>query len=317
MTNQGRAETLRTYAILHWLMVILPAVLFVVSVATAIHSERFPTSISAFYGGPVRDVFVGVLIALAACMIAYQGSNPVEHYNLKGAAFYAVFVALVPAGLTDILDDLQGRLLLAPEGITPAEYVWSLRFSLSIAAALCLILLSSELKRMIRRQKGRDTFAVGFVLITVGGLVAFLALAMWQLWIPAADAVTMNGIGIGEFRLRIHDIAAMFLLLALAVAVWSHAWPRASARSVGDRVEVSEVAFQNRYRVIFVLMAAGPLAAWALSAAFAPKHFILILEWWEIAMFAAFWALESRRLKYDDRSGRSQPDPEKQPASKT
>lgn len=294
--HQGSNAATRTYAGLRWLMVILPAVLFVVSLATAVQSGRLETSISAYYGGPVRDVFVGVLIAIAACLIAYRGSNPVEHYNLKGAAFYALFVALVPAGVEEILDDLRNAALLAPEGVAPGEYVWSLRFSLSIAAVLCLVLLGKELRAFAGRRARSDSLAVGFVAVTVAALVAFLALALWQLWVPPVDGVTLNGIGVGDLRFRIHDIAAIFLLSALAVAVWSHAWPQASARRVGQGPDPGDMAMQNRYRVIVILMLLGPLAAWLVSYLFAPDHFVLVLEWWEIALFATFWALETRRL---------------------
>lgn len=291
MHQPSRNGARRTYTSLHWLMVMLPAVLFAVSVGSAVASGQFPTSISAFYGGPVRDVFVGALIALAACMIAYQGTNAVEHYNLKGAAFYAVFVALVPTGLDEIFSDLRGQVALS--GVTPSEYVWSMRFSLTIAAGICVALIGYEVRRINGQRRHMDRLAIGFVGVTLGALAGFLRLAMWQLWAPEADAVTMGGI----FQLRIHDIAAIFLLSALAVAVWSHAWPRASARRSGEGVAMSDVALQTRYRVIFALMLLGPAAAWGLSTAFAPDHFVLILEWWEIALFGAFWIFEARRLR--------------------
>jgi hypothetical protein len=55
-----QAEIARiTYRYLRWLMVLLPAVLFVVTVAYAAIQQNLETSISAYYGTPVRDVFVG------------------------------------------------------------------------------------------------------------------------------------------------------------------------------------------------------------------------------------------------------------------
>lgn len=286
----------KTYAALRWLMVILPAVLFVVSIATALRTGELETSISAYYGGPLRDLFVGVLIAVAACLLAYRGSNAVEHYNLKGAGFYAIFVALVPTGLEGILDDLRGSLLLAPDGISPGAYVWSLRFSLTAAALLCVAFMGREVQNLRRRPKKPDPFALSFVTVTLAALVGFLALAMWQLWVPAVDAVTLDGLGLGGFQVRIHDIAAIFLLSALVIAVWSHAWPRAAARRTGDGVAADEIAVQSGYRIILVLMLAGPVVVGLVSWIWAPEHFVLLLEWWEIALFAVFWALETRRL---------------------
>src|SRR5450759_4501787 len=100
-----QAEIARiTYRYLRWLMVLLPAVLFVVTVAYAAIQQDLETSISAYYGTPVRDVFVGVMIATAVCMVAYQGSSLLEDYTLNGAGFYAVFVAFIP--MTDIAQRL-------------------------------------------------------------------------------------------------------------------------------------------------------------------------------------------------------------------
>jgi hypothetical protein len=48
-----------TYLYLRWLMVLLPAMLLVVTVSTALLQGKLESSISAYYGGPVRDVFVG------------------------------------------------------------------------------------------------------------------------------------------------------------------------------------------------------------------------------------------------------------------
>ena len=42
-------------------------------------------------------------------------------------------------------------------------------------------------------------------------------------------------------------------------------------------------------------MVAGPLVAWAVSEALAPGSLVILLEWWEIALFCIFWVLETRR----------------------
>src|SRR5699024_3145127 len=101
-----------------------------------------------------------------------------------------------------------------------------------------------------------------FVIVTGGTLLAFLALAMWQLWVPPVDEVTMGGIVltglpvVGDLQVRIHDLAAIFLICALAVAVWSHAWPRTAARRSGEVLPREELVDLTGYRVIFVLMLA-------------------------------------------------------------
>lgn len=285
--SQISTDSRPTYSMLHWLMVILPGALLIVSFGSAFQSRNLPGSISAFYGGPVRDVFVGVLIALAACMIAYPSSNPVERYNLKGAAFYALFVALVPTGLDGILDDLRGRELLSPDGVTASEYVWSLRISLTLVTVLCIVYMAGIVRQL---DRGRATrVAVGFVACTLLTLAGFLGYAMYQLWVPRTDVVTLP---------HIHGVAAIFLIMALAAAVWSHAWPALSANTIGEEIgaDSHQLAYQNHYRVIFGLMTLGAVVVGVITHWVAPGHMILILEWWEISLFAAFWISEARRL---------------------
>jgi hypothetical protein len=103
-----RVEIARiTYAYVRWLLICLPTLLFVVTIVTASQQGELERSISAYYGGPVRDIFVGALFAIAACLVAYQGVGLLEDYALNGAGFYAVFVALVPTGFGELMDELQ------------------------------------------------------------------------------------------------------------------------------------------------------------------------------------------------------------------
>lgn len=302
--NRERTQVLRlTYVNLRWLLVLLPAVLFVVTVGAAIHQGYLEASISAYYGGPVRDVFVGVLLAVAVLLLAHQGATSFENYNLNGAGFYAVFVALIPAGLSDIFAELRSGAGLSARGISPAEYAWSLRISLTVVVVLALTLLVLELRstERMRALVTGDRIALVFVLVTAATLLAFLALAMWQLWVPPAGEITMEGLTLsalpllGDVQVAIHDLAAIFLLSALAATVWSHAWPVAAARRSRESVQPGDLEHLAGYRVIFVLMLLGPVIAWGISRAFAPGHLVIFLEWWEIALFCTFWVLETRR----------------------
>ena len=57
---------------------------------------RFNDSISAYYGGPARDVFVGGLVATSLGLLAFHGTSDLEDLALNGAGFFAPFVAFVP-----------------------------------------------------------------------------------------------------------------------------------------------------------------------------------------------------------------------------
>ena len=51
-----------THRYVRWMMILLPLLLLVVSVLTGLKKGEFETSISAYYGGPVRDILVGTLV---------------------------------------------------------------------------------------------------------------------------------------------------------------------------------------------------------------------------------------------------------------
>lgn len=285
-----------TYRYLRWLMIVLPLVLFAVTVLTAVQQGRLEPSISASYGGPVRDVFVGVMIATAACLVAYQGASLLEDYTLNAAGFYAVFVALVPSSLDEILAAL--RTTRTPDGFTATDYVWFLRFALSVVLVLCAVLLVVELRtrRATRLWQSHGLNRL-FVLVSSVVLAAYLALAMAQLWGPAAQEVTLDGLALPllDGRLRIHDLAAILLIASLTVAVWSHAFPETVAER--ERVAVpaaTDRQLSGRYRGIFYLMLVGPVAVAAIHLWVG--HYVIFLEWWEIIAFCLFWVLETRRV---------------------
>src|SRR5215208_306680 len=185
--DELRVEITRiTYDYVRWLLVCLPSLLLVVTTLTAWQQGELERSISAYYGGPVRDIFVGALFAIAACLVAYQGVGLLEDYALNGAGFYAVFVALVPTGFAELMNELQQN--PSPDGLEPADHVWFLRIALTSVLVLCLVLVVRE----VRTGKVGQLFVdVGstlanqvnrwFLLLTALLLVGFLALAMWQL----------------------------------------------------------------------------------------------------------------------------------------
>ncbi len=285
-----------TYRYLRWLMIVLPLVLLAVTVLTAVQQRRLESSISAYYAGPVRDVFVGVMVAAAACMVAYQGASLLEDYTLNGAGFYAVFVALVPSSLERILTEL--RTTPTPDRFTATDYVWFLRFALSVVLVLCAVLLVVEL-RTRRATRLWESHGLNRLFVVFSGavLAAFLALAMVQLWgHPAAD-VTMDGLPLPllDKQLRIHDLAAILLIASLAVAVWSHAYPETVAtRENLTAPDDTDRELSNRYRAIFSLMLAGPVVLIPVNAVLG--HYVIFLEWWEILAFCLFWILETIRV---------------------
>lgn len=281
---------------LRWLMMLLPLLLFVVSIASAVQKGELEQSISAYYGGPVRDVFVGVLIATAACLVAYRGASLHEDYVLNASGFYAVFVALIPSSLDGILTELAKN--NTPDGMSRADYVWALRFALTAVLLLCALLAwrefsdSERLKKLLRSSRR----AMAFVIVSGAFLLAFLVLAMAQLWGLPVDEVRMNGVTVGSFTLRIHDLAAILLITGLAIAVFFHAFPKLVEQLESRPVTEADIEFQGKYRLILTLMVLGPAAA--LVAAFVGRtdHLVILLEWWELALFCVFWIIQTLRI---------------------
>src|SRR5829696_5971058 len=312
--EEQRVEITRiTYEYLRWLLICLPSLLFVVTTLTAWQQGELERSISAYYGGPVRDIFLGALFAIAACLVAYQGVGLLEDYALNGAGFYAVFVALVPTGFGGLMDELQGNPTL--DGVTPADHVSFLRIALTSVLVLCLVLVVRE----VRTGKLRQLFVdVGtplatwvnrsFLLLTALLLAGFLALAMWQLWSGPAAEVRMEGIAFGSVQLSIHDLAAIFMIASLAVAVLTNTWPFYVLR-LKDLWQTGRFF----YGVIFILMSVGIAVPLLVARVVARDHKVIFIEWWEIALFAIFWALETRRLARIRDEKLEEPDPDRGP----
>lgn len=301
--HDDRRNVWLTYSSLRWLLFILPLVLFVATVGTAVAQGYLETSISAYYGGPVRDVFVGVLIAVAVCMVAYQGTTTLENYTFNGAAFYAVLVALIPHDIAEILAGLRVGLELSEEGFSVGDYVWSLRITLSVVVGLCLLLVALESRRTqrIRALVSGDRASLVFVIVTAGSLLGFLSLTMWQLWANQPQDVSLHGITLAGVGVSIHHLAAILLFGALIVATAAHAWPQVVARRSNQSLSPQETEGRLGYRIIVLLMLLGPLACLGLARLFAPGHYTLLLEWWLIGFFCLFWGLENLRVAAQQR----------------
>jgi hypothetical protein len=321
VVSQYDYEDMRiTYNVLRWMMISLPALLFAVTVLYALRTGSFEGSISAYYGGPVRDVFVGVMITTAGCMVAYRGWFALEDFALNAAGFFAVFVALVPAELSSIMADLRdreaalaalstsdalmGELPAALDNAEPAftaeEYGWSLRIGLTAVALLCAWLIWHELKQSRRTLElfDRGGWSRRTVMCTAMVALCFVILTSWQLWFfGPADQVSLPGITLGPIRVEVHAIAANLMIALLLVVVASHGWPQRAAQADPARsLQPADHALRHTYRIIFGLMLFGAACILGLGLIFFRQHVVLMVEWYEILLFCWFWYLETRRV---------------------
>ena len=254
-----------TYRHLRLMLVTLPA-LMLLAILILSFTGRVEGSISAYYLGPIRDVFVGAMVGTAVCLIVYRGFPPFEDYTLNVAGFYAIFVAFVPTGLTETLAALETE--------DRREAVAALRISISAVIAITIAFV------LVERRFGHWTIpgllerrATRWVFIATNVLgVGFLVL------------VAVRGF-VGDTFQGIHLAAAILLFVSLAAAVASHAWPGTFGGTAPG---------VDAYRTIFFLMLAGipiALVLWALRS----EYTVIVLEGWEIALFSVFWVMEAKR----------------------
>jgi hypothetical protein len=79
------------------------------------------------------------------------------------------------------------------------------------------------------------------------------------------------------------------MIASLGVAVLTNTWPFFMFRDLWPSGRFFSL-------VIFLLMSFGILVPVLVAGVFAPDHVVIFIEWWEIALFAVFWGLETRRV---------------------
>jgi hypothetical protein len=77
-------------------------------------------SMSAYYHTDMRNWFVGVLVAAAACLYLYKGLSDRENYLLNAAAIFAVGTAVNPSGWLPGWWFLSEK--LSPHGISAVSF---------------------------------------------------------------------------------------------------------------------------------------------------------------------------------------------------
>ena len=262
--NQGR-DTLRY---LRLMLLVIPLLLLVAIALYAWRTGVIGDSISSYYIGPARNLFVAMMVSTGVLLVVYKGP-PLEDQALNLAGFYAMFVALVPAGLGQTLGTLDPA--------AARELIQSIQVSvvavLVVAAAFGWLewKTRSWAPRALLQRTGTRWLAMAGTLLLVG----FLVLLLWR---------TLEG----KDFVGVHLAAALLLLASMGIAIASHL---GSDRLGGTDTSGGRA---GHYAGLLVLMALG-VVAWAVLASLGVRQAAFFVEWYEIALFLYFWYLETRR----------------------
>ena len=233
------------------------------------------TSLSAYYYTPVRAIFVGALMAIGLALIVIK-DRPVQDTALNVAGMLAPVVALVPTtkigGCWSIVPD--------PDPLVKGELAeWVLRniennfFALAVAGVVGLLVAISLAVR--DKRAGRTTEQTDRnmrISARISGAILLIFVVLMLIW--------------DDFNIYAHHAAAISMFVALNVAVI------ATARWEKSERKLFRLRYKHWYVALAWLMSAGGLVVWGL-AALTMAHHVLVIEAWEIVMFAAFWLVQT------------------------
>ncbi|HVM08368.1 MAG TPA: hypothetical protein VM345_07900 [Acidimicrobiales bacterium] len=263
------SDALKTYRYLR-----IGMVAAVVCLATAIAIERskvscWQTSISAYYYTPARAVFVGGLIAVGLALIVIKGRSNVEDMCLNFAGMFAPVVAVAPTADVGACWSIPplARPVTADGDLAPwvKSYVDNNLQALLVAGAVGLA-AAVVVAIASRRRDGLPAGARASFAVTAAALVVvWLLIDRWD-----------------DFYTRAHGAAAVLMFLFLIGAVVS--------KAVGDW-RSPQRRFAAVYGAVAVAMAVGGVLIVMLRLG--GDHTVLVLEAFEITLFAVFWVVQT------------------------
>lgn len=289
----GRARA--TYNYLR-LIVVLPALWLLVSIIVVSFYRGAPyDSISDYYGGPIRDVFVGGLMACGVCMIAYKGHSRLEDYALNFAGLNAFFVALVANSFQSLLDDTRAaeKTTIAPP-VPSAELLYSLRTTVSVLLVGVLVFIYVDRKYLGGTWfKWRDQTRTATALISVTVIGELVLLALVATMLSSDETIA----GKSVFSV-VHFLAATLLILNLSFAAATQAFAilHKEGRGPMDRLILTPEERQRRllyFRIVTSAMWLGLLVGGVCIWKDVP-YAVLVTEFWEIGLFVLFWNRATR-----------------------
>ena len=242
------------------------------------------TSISASFYSPVRNVFVGVLVATGMALIAIMGREKNEDGALNLAGMLAPTIGMLP---TTVGPSAPGACQAGVSKCIPISTLADVENNVSSLLILGLVALVGALVYVLR------THGPGSAQLRRMILPALLWLVSAVLWLFARELMFVHG----------HNLAAFFFFLLLAWVARINAMdPPEGATVLGLRPQ----DYQRGYQVIswamivtIVLTAVydiGILLTWFPDPF--PQRFF-VAESVLLALFIAFWILQTAHFWHD------------------
>jgi hypothetical protein len=240
-----------------------------------IETKCFLTSISAYYYTAARPVFVGALLAIGLALITIKGDRR-EDLALNIAGMLAPVVALVPIRsfnmvgnclVRDPLRDADPEVLEAFLDLSVGNNMSALIWAGGGGLVVTVGVLIKGRKKLVRTLQGPNTSSERESLVD---LVLFASLA--AIFVGWFAFLRVSFIG----SAHLVSAGGMFVALAVAALVcskYASGWRKRTYRWIG-----------------ITMIASIPLLA---LSSFVFDWWILVLELIEIALFAAFWAVQT------------------------
>ncbi len=244
------------------------------------HVHCFLGSISGYYYTPVQPVFVGVMVAIGLALIAIKGRTWVEDACLSFAGMMAPVVALIPT--TDDLNGVCRTQMLAIGHYRPAVsgslfVPAAINNNLHVlvfagTAAIILFLVAVGIQRLANGPASMSQYTTGtWISLLVGVAVVGLGwvLLHWGYgWVLQGHA---------------RAACAMFALLAAAAI---------TNCVVGWNEDASKYC-AVLYGIVGALMIISGVVFLIARGSSSSRHLVLYIEATEIALFLAFWAIQT------------------------
>ncbi len=242
------------------------------------------TSISASFYSPVRNVFVGVLVATGMALIAIMGREKSEDGALNLAGMLAPTIGMLP---TTVGPSAPGACREGVAKCIPFSTLVDVENNVSALLVLGLVALVGALIYVLR------TYGAGSVQLRRMILPASLWLVSAVLWTSARELMFVHG----------HNLAAFCFFLLLAwVARINALDPPEGPTVMGLRPQDYQRGYQIISWAMIVTIVLTAIYDIAILLRWLPDPYpqwFFVAESLLLALFIAFWALQTAHFWHD------------------